>query len=332
MNMPASSVRDLVIPDNDLVVGTHGRSIWILDDVAPLRQLLDAAGAAGPFLFSPPTAIRVRNNVFSDTPLPPEEPTGQNPPPGAVLDYYLPGSAQKVTLEILDRSGAVVRSYASDDDLPVLDTTAWYYPTYWLRPRRRPSADRGEHRFVWDLRYAPPEGAERELSISATYRNTPTGPRGPFVHPGRYTVRLTVDSTTVERPLDVRMDPRVTISAADLKLQTDLSMACYGAYQRLQSMRDSVDAFRDSTTDGAMRSALTRLRGRGKPALPDILYGSITVTEPDRETIVGLQEKLLYMMDVLQSADARPTEQARQAVKELQDLVPVMERRWDSLK
>ncbi len=332
MNMPATSVRDLVIHDNDLVVGTHGRSIWILDDIAPLRELAAAAAAGGPFVFSPPRATRVRNNVFSGTPLPPEVPTGQNPPPGAVIDYYLPNTAGKVTLEILDGSGKLVRSYASDEELPALDTTAWYYPTYWLRPRRRPSAQSGEHRFVWDLRYPPPRGAERELSISATYHDTPTGPRGPFVHPGRYTVRLTVDSTSIERPLEVRMDPRVSIRPADLRMQTELSMASYRAYNRLQILRDSIDAAMAATSDVALRSAMSRLRGEGKPALPDIQYGSITGAPPDRETIVGLQEKLLYMLELFQSADARPTAQARDAVTQLQDLLPVMERRWASLR
>ena len=233
--MPASSVRDLVIHEDDLVVGTHGRAIWILDDIAPLRQLAEAARASGAFLFAPPVATRVRNDVYSDTPLPPEEPTGRNPPAGAILDYDLPATAREVTIEILDARGEAVRTYASDDAPERTDPGAWPYPTYWLRPPQVLSAAAGQHRFVWDLRYAPPPGTARQLSIAATYRDTPTAPAGPFVQPGRFTVRLTADGVSTERPLDVRMDPRVTISAEDLQRQTDLSMACYRGYLRAQN-------------------------------------------------------------------------------------------------
>ena len=95
MNMPASSVRDLVIHEDDLVVGTHGRSIWILDNIAPLRELAGPRAPRQRFLFGPPVATRVRWNMFSDTPLPPDEPTGQNPPEGAILDYYLPATGAR---------------------------------------------------------------------------------------------------------------------------------------------------------------------------------------------------------------------------------------------
>ncbi len=335
-NMPATSVRDLVIHGSDLVVGTHGRSIWILDDIAPLRELVQAARADGPFLFTPPTAIRVRGDVFTDTPLPPDEPTGKNPPNGAILDYYLPHAAQHVTLEVLDAAGALVRRYDSDAEPPVLDTTTWIYPTYWMRPQAIPGTSAGEHRLVWDLHYTPPPGARRELSISATYHNTPLGPRGPFVAPGAYTVRLIVDGKAVEKTVHVRLDPRVHITPADLRLQTDLSMTCYRDYLRLQELRDAIDTVLARGVSGpfgpAREAAMRRLRGRGEPALPDILYGSITAVPPDEETVVDLQEKLLYMLDVLQSADARPTSQGEAAVRDLHALVPVLRRRWESLR
>ncbi len=336
LNMPATSVRDLVVHDSDLVVGTHGRSIWILDDIAPLRQLAGLRHANGPVLFAPPTAIRVRGDVFTDTPLPPEVPAGQNPPAGAILDYYLPKAARSVTLQIVGDGGQVVRRYASGEVPSTPDTASWYYATYWMKPPQVLSSAPGEHRFVWDLHWTPPAGAHRELSISATPHDTPTGPLGPFVRPGTYTVRLTVDGKTLERPLRVRMDPRVSISAADLKLQTDLSMGCYRAYLRLQSLRDSIDTVIARGGSGVRAAArvvaMHRLRGRGEPSLPDILYGSITAVAPDEETVVGLQEKLLYMMDLLQSADARPTSQAAHAVRELQGLVPVLEQRWATLR
>jgi len=115
-NMPASSVRDLVVHEDDLVVGTHGRSIWILDGISALRELAQAVRATRPFLFTPPQATRVRWNMFSDTPLPPEEPTGQNPPDGAILDYYLPAAAAEVVLDVIDERGVSVRRYSSRDE------------------------------------------------------------------------------------------------------------------------------------------------------------------------------------------------------------------------
>ena len=238
-----TSVRDLVIHDDDLVVGTHGRSIWVMDGITPLRELAAAARASSAFLFTPPLATRVRWNMFADTPLPPEEPTGQNPPEGAVLDYYLPAAATgEVALEIRDGQGSVVRRHSSSDEPERIDPSTLPYPTYWMRPPQTLSKERGHHRFVWDLRYAPPNGVRRELSIAAIYRNTGSSPVGPFVHPGRYTVRLTANGTTAERTIDVRMDPRVTIAERDLREQTDLSLACYRGYGRLQVLRDAIDS------------------------------------------------------------------------------------------
>jgi photosystem II stability/assembly factor-like uncharacterized protein len=332
MNMPASSVRDLVIHDDDLVVGTHGRSIWILDAMTPLREVAAASRAGGAYLFGPPPAVRVRGNMFSDTPLPPEEPTGQNPPEGAILDYYLRRPAGHVTLEILDGTGGAVRRYASTDEPERVDADSLRYPLYWLQPPRALSAQAGHHRFVWDLRYAPPPGAERELSIAATYRNTPTSPRGPFVPPGHYTVRLTVDGTATERSLEVRMDPRVTVDAGDLQRQAELSMTCYRAYLRAQAVREAIDRALAGSANEARRSSLSALRGQGGPSDQDILYGSITALTPDEETVVGLQEKLIFMLNLLQGADARPTTQAAESVGRLEAVAEALERRWASLK
>ena len=142
-NMPASSIRDLVIHDDDLVVGTHGRSIWILDNIAPLRELAEAARSERAHLFGPALATRVRWNMFSDTPLPPEEPAGANPPDGATLDYYLPRPAGEVAIEILDADGGVVRRFSSRDPADAIDPAQLPYPTYWFRPPQRISADRG---------------------------------------------------------------------------------------------------------------------------------------------------------------------------------------------
>jgi len=332
-NMPASSIRDLVIHDDDLVVGTHGRSIWILDNIAPLRELAQAAAAERAHLFGPPTATRVRWNMFSDTPLPPEEPAGANPPDGAILDYYLPRAAQEAVLEILDGAGSPVRRFSSRDADQVIDASRLPYPTYWFRPPQRIATTTGHHRVVWDLRYPPPPGTERSFSIAAIYRNTPSGPVGPYVHPGKYRVRLTVDGASSERTLDVRMDPRVSLTEAHLKAQTDLSMACYQGHVRLQGMRDAIEAaLKGGGGDVGRQAALQALRGEGLPGDADIMYGSISAAPDATETVVGLQEKLLHMLNLLQAADARPTTQAREAVTALRKTLAALEARWAALR
>ena len=322
MNMPASSIRDLVIKDDDLVIGTHGRSIWILDNIAPLRQLVEASRATPAFLFTPPRATRVRWNMFSDTPLPPEEPTGQNPPDGAILDYHLSREAKSVTLEIVGGSGEVIRKYSTADEPERIDPNTLPYPTYWIRPHQALGTSTGHHRFVWDLRHAPPRGTRRTHAIAAIHRNTPSGPVGPFVHPGTYSVRLTVDGTTQQRPLTVRLDPRVRIAPEDLRRQTDASLACYRAYHELQEIREAIDARAPDA-----RKPLMALRGSGEPGLQDVLYGSITAVPAERETIVGLQQKFLYMLTLLQEADARPTPQALAAIAQLQSTAAAVKSR-----
>jgi photosystem II stability/assembly factor-like uncharacterized protein len=318
-NMPATSIRDLVVHDDDLVVGTHGRSIWILDNISPLRGLVQL-NTSKPNLFPPALATRVRFNMFGDTPLPPEEPAGQNPPDGAALDYYLPAKVNTVKIEVLDGSGAIVRQFSNMDKAEVFDTVSLPHPTYWIRQSKLVSAEAGHHRLMWDLRYAPPRGSQRQLPIAAVYKNTPSGPVGPFVHPGNYTVKLTVDGIVHEQTITVRMDPRVMINDTDLQIQTKGSMACYLSYHELQDLRELIDK---NLSDAkfkwkkSKRDLALALRGNGSPDNPDIMYGSISVTSLDQETLVGLQDKFLHMQLVFQSADARPTESAMVAVDKL---------------
>jgi hypothetical protein len=269
--------------------------------------------------------------MFSDTPLPPEEPAGQNPPDGAILDYLLPATAAMVTLEILDSESRVVRHYASDDTPEVVDADILPHPTYWIRLPQELGTSAGHHRFVWDLRHEPPRGARRQFSISAVHQRTPSGPHGPFVAPGIYTVRLTVDGQTSEQPLQVRLDPRVTLDDESLELQTELSMRCYQGFHRLQEIREAIDSALEGAED-ARRESLFSLRGRRDPGDPDTLYGSIYATPPETETVAGLQHKLLFLLNLLQNADARPTSQAQEAVVALEAAIDGMIGRWSSLE
>ncbi len=219
--LPPSSVRDIVVHENDLVAATHGRGFYILDDVTPLRQMTGAALESDAFLFQPETAYRIRRNQNTDTPLPPEEPAGKNPPDGAILHYFLKAEGP-VTLEIFDSANKPVRRYSSSDR-PEAPEEGLNIPTYWLRPFSGLSDKPGLHRFVWDLHGAPPAVIGHEYPISATYGDTPRFPIGPAVLPGRYTVKLTAGGRTVSQLLTVKMDPRVKTPPAGLAEQFRLA-------------------------------------------------------------------------------------------------------------
>src|SRR5208337_4838161 len=229
LNLPQTSMRDLWIHDNDLIVGTHGRSIWILDDIAPLREA-SAALASSVHLFAPAPAYRVPRDTYTDTPPPPDEPFGANPPDGAVIDYYLPvASTGPVTLEIVDAQGRLVRRFSSADkpEATEEELQKQLIPLYWLQPFYRLSTNAGMHRWVWELHYSPPAATRHDFPISAIPHDTPRHPRGPSALPGNYTVRLTVEGKTLSAPLIIRMDPRVKASAAALekKFRSETNLA-----------------------------------------------------------------------------------------------------------
>ena len=217
LDLPVTGINDLLVHGGDLIAATQGRALWALDALAPLRHLAVEAPGGGAWLAPPPTAWRVRANQNRDTPLPPEEPRGENPPVGAVLDYVLPAGANgPVTLEIVDEAGAVVRRFASDESPPA-PPEGVYFTDFWLGTRPRPGAGAGHHRFAWDLRLEPPPVLRAGYSIAAVPgRPAATAPAGAFVLPGRYEVRLSAGGQTVTRPLEVRLDPRVGATPAEL--------------------------------------------------------------------------------------------------------------------
>jgi hypothetical protein len=174
-NLPHTSMRDLAIHDNDLIVATHGRSFWVLDDISVLRQLDGVKAQSGPALFKPGEAYRVRRSAYTDTPMPPDEPAGENPPDGAVIDYSLPASIEgAVTLEILDAKNNVVRRYSSTDkpELTQEEMEKQLIPLHWLRMPRILPGTAGMHRWVWDLRSTTPTATRHEYPISAVPHDT----------------------------------------------------------------------------------------------------------------------------------------------------------------
>ena len=213
LNLPPSSVRDLIVKDDDVAVATHGRGFWILDDVTPLRQIDTGTAARDVVLFKPAVAWRVRWNLSSDMPWPKDEPTLPNPPEGAPINYYLRGAATgPVTLEILTPDGKLVRRYSSADALaPVPGPETATVPIHWYRPPQPLPSGAGAHRFQWDLRYQPlGEGGGRGgPSIAAIAYNSAPAPSTPLVVPGTYTVKLTANGQTQTQTMTVKQDPRV---------------------------------------------------------------------------------------------------------------------------
>ena len=241
LNMPATSIRDLVIKDDDIVVGTHGRGFWILDNITPLREVKQWKSDVekkGDYLFKPQTAMRVRWSTYPDTPLPQEEPTGQNPPDGAIIDYFLKEKAVgEVTLEIVDGSGKSIRKFSSMDkpyQIPDLNI-----PLYWIRPQQILSPEAGSQRFVWDLHYKPLD-LPPTFPISAVYKNTAPDPTSPWVMNGNYTVKLTANGKTYSQPLTIKIDPRVKTTNTQLKQIHDLSLICYeGRQKAMEAIKES---------------------------------------------------------------------------------------------
>lgn len=315
-NMPATSIRDLVVKDNDLIIGTHGRSIYILDNISPLREMTKVLAARQPHLFAAPVAYRVRDNMFHDTPFPPEEPAGQNPPDGAIIDYYLPNAVSSMSIDILDRQGMVIRHYSNDQSEEKIGSNL-PYPTYWIKPLKNISTLAGHHRMIWDLHLEPPPGMERELTIAAVYKKTPTSPVGPYVHPGEYTVRLTTPLSQTEQKIIVKLDPRVILSDQDLQDQTDLTMRCYVGFKELEILKENNKKIIQSLPTGARKTALEAMIGTGAPDNPDLLYGSITIAAAGKETITSIQTKYMYLMTLLQTADVAPTDQTKKALDQL---------------
>jgi len=331
LNMPATSIRDLVIHDDDIVVGTHGRSFWILDDMTPLRQL-DVKPAAETFLFKPKLTYRFRRNKNTDTPLPPEEPAAKNPPDGAVINYRLGADAAGVvSLDIVDNAGKIVRSFSSADSVEPIETNL-NVPTYWVRPQQRLAADRGTHRFVWDLHYPPPKVLAHDYPIAAIYGDTPRFPLGPAVLPGTYTVRLTVNGRRYEQPLTIRMDPRARITGAGLRLQHDIGVRMNDAISRdfaalselraqrglLRTQREGAKAKEVADSLVALDSTLAAIETgtRGGPAAG----------------LVQLNEQLASVLDTVEGADAEPTTQAAQAAADLERALTALLRRWTEIR
>jgi photosystem II stability/assembly factor-like uncharacterized protein len=314
LNMPATSIRDLVIKDDDLVIGTHGRSFWILDDIESLRQISQKTEVST-VLFKPAAAYRVQWNMNTDTPLPQEEPAGQNPPDGAIIDYTLAGNAKDVVLEVSDAKGVIVTRVSSNDTLYTIPPVN--IPQYWIRPQEVLSAKKGGHRYVWDLHYqalnVPPS-----YPIAAVYRNTAPRPTSPWVMPGTYTVKLVVDGKTFIQPLTVRMDPRVKTSMKDLQTQHDLSVKAYRNRHQILQILDEMSVARQQTKNRTLIDSLDKLQN-GIRGSQEASFGQLNGT-------------FASLLNLLQDSDMPPTTQMISAMIATESSFQKLLGKWYEIK
>ena len=324
LNMPVVSIHDLAIEQDDLVAATYGRSFWILDDVTPLRQVNRGMASGGAHLFAPSTAIRVRRDENQDTPLPPEVPAGKNPPDGAIIDYFLPQNfSGDVQVEIRDEGGNLVHSYSSapipkEGELP-------YVAEYWIAHPQMPSKAPGMHRFVWNLRYSDPRAMHPQspynYPIAAIVGSTPLPPQGPLVLPGKYEVRLKASGQVLRQPLEVKMDPRVTVARnellSSLELQLKISALLgknFDGYQQTKELRKRLaDLIKRPKEDpvavaaSALDVKAATLQGEATPILE----------APKTTSFMAVNDTLTALMALVDGADFAPSEESFAAYRRI---------------
>ncbi|HEY2093921.1 MAG TPA: glycoside hydrolase [Thermoanaerobaculia bacterium] len=326
LNMPASSVRDLVIHEDDLVAGTHGRGAWILDDIEPLRQ---HGGTTR--LLKPARAWRFRWNKNTDTPLPPDEPAAPNPPDGAIIDYYLASPASAVTLVILDANGKLVRKYSSSDpSQPPTETDS--VPAYWIRPPQTLGTTAGLHRYVWDLHYTPAPGVESTYPIAAIAHNTAPAPTSPWVMPGTYSVKLTVtvdgNAKSFTEPLTVRIDPRVKTPREGLEQQSRISKQMYDGVVRANAALEELHALR-KTLSKELGAKAAEIEGESRGGFE---YSFPRPIGAPRETLSSVSHSMLSIMNLAQQADVTPSQQLEAAAADRQKALEEVLGRFGELK
>jgi photosystem II stability/assembly factor-like uncharacterized protein len=330
LNMPATSVRDLILKDDDIAVATHGRGFWILDNITALRQL-EIAGADS-FLFKPQQAWRVRWNLNTDTPLPPDEPQGENPPEGTMIDYRLgQNTSGPVTLEIKDSKGAVIRRYASSDPVPTPDPKL-KIPRYWVKPPQPLSAAPGLHRSYWDLHVEPLKEVDPEYPMTAVFQKTAPHPTGPWVVPGEYSVVLTAGGKTFTQPLTVKMDPRLKIVPADLAKQFELSKALYETRAALLPIGKSFDALVAEVTKAKEKAGDQPIKEKIEALHKKLeAFGDPAPSRPGQPLHFDVLTKVEQLFGDLQKADAGPTPQVEGAALAVQRDAKSATERWHAI-
>ncbi len=329
LNLPTSPIHDLMVKEDDLAVATHGRSFWVLDDISPLRQFGASSASDEMILYKPRATYRLRWPDDYER----RQPVAPNPPSGAVISYYFKSASKgEATLEVLDSQGKVVRKYSS------LEKKEAETPPEWpdqQPPQERIPVEVGVNRFAWNLRY---EGA-RKLpgEVGAEFRN-----RGPVALPGNYQVRLTANGKSLSVPLEVKPDPRVNVSLADLQKQFDLDLKLR---ERISEVHQTVNDIRNIRTqfhnlqgrlgeDARFKSILAASESLDKKMTPveeQLLQVKIKSSEASLNYPVLIDEQLHNLAGSVDGADAAPTQQQYAVFDELSQKETPLVAQWKQI-
>jgi hypothetical protein len=377
LDMPAISVRDIEVKDDatclcsDLVAGTHGRGFWILDDVTPLRQAAEAAAASNAYLFKPATGIRIRFGTNDPTPWPPELPAGENPPAGAIVDYYLPAAAGEVKLEFLNAQGKMIRTYSSGDPVrspdPATDPAAYNklcqqtptapdcgLPLYWPAPPQVLKTSAGMHRFTWDMHYdsLPGGGGGGGRgggggANGAVPHRTYSGVNSAWVAPGVYSVRLTVNGQSQTQPMTIKMDPRVKITPEVQRIFTvttqmeDHARNAASAYKEARGLAEKLSARPQSAARDAAIKQVDEIApaetagatgGAGRGGRGGGGFGADAPEPPVPANLSNIGAQMVNAVMGMQGSEMAPTAAQIQACSQQEAAYTALMAKWAALK
>ena len=330
LNLPVSPIHDLVVKDDDLVVATHGRSFWVLDDITPLRQVNAQAAQQDAILYAPQVALRLHYPSEVDK----RQPVGENPPSGAIINYFLKAAAKdEVTLDILDAQGKLVRHLSSKDKKVNDQPPEW--PDQVETPRVIPAAE-GMNRFAWDLHYDDPI-----QTPGAFYYGE--GPRGALALPGDYQVKLTVAGKTQTAPLHLAIDPRIKDAEAALPKQFELSTK---VVNRIGELHQAINEIRNVKTqiqglrkrfgeDERLKPALTAADDLSKKMTAveeQLIQVNMKGSEGNLAFPNMLNEALYSFSRTIEYADYGPTRPQGEVFKMLSDRLDEQLKKWTQIK
>jgi hypothetical protein len=328
-------VHDLEIKDNDLVVATHGRAFWVLDDLSPLRQYSDDVVQKDAFLYTPATAYRIQAGASGERH--PSKLTGQNPPAGAVIYYYLkdaPKDGTETKIEILDASGKAIRKYSSAE----YETLEEPLDPDDKKPEKEIKPEAGLNRFVWDLRY------DDARHVPGYYLwEYGAGAHGPAAVPGHYQVRITLGAQTQTAALDLKLDPRVKVSQADLEAQFNLLLQTrdelsrvYDTVNQIQDVRSQLAGLKRRLPENASAKTVVAAADDLEKKLVAVREDLINLTISSNEDSLAyppqLDAKLAFLAMDAGNADSAPTEAEQKEFEKLKRQSGELIGRWEDLQ
>jgi hypothetical protein len=330
LNLPTVPIHDLAIHGDDLVAATHGRAFWVLDDISPLREIDPSSSSADALLYKPKTALRLHLPDQVER----RGPVGDNPPPGAIINYYLKSAHKdEVKLDILDGNGKIVRSLSSKEKKEFEQPPEW--PDQVKEVTTIP-ANAGMNRYTWNLRWEPP------TKIPGAFY-TGNGPQGPIALPGKYTVKLTVGGQSYTQPLELINDTRVkNVKPEDLQKQFELAMdvrnandELHRAVNQVRTMRAELKAMHTRfDDDGKMKSLLEQADALDKKMAPveeTLIQVNMKGSEANLAFPNMLNEQFDSLSATVQAGDSAPSKQQYEVYKLLRGQLDQQLNAWKQL-